>query len=98
MSLANVTRRSIINVAGVLDTPLKLVNIKSLKMNCKIMPTATKTSKIIAIFQREDLLGGIFFGGNFLEVFFSGGGGIFSWGHFFGHYFKHRYALSSQVF
>ena len=43
MPLTNVTRGSIIDVAGVLDTPLKLVNIKSLKMNnCMIMSTTTK--------------------------------------------------------
>ena len=43
MPLTNVTRGSIIDAAGVLDTPMKLVTTKSLKMNnCKIMPTATK--------------------------------------------------------
>ena len=41
--VTTVTRRSIIDTAGVLDTPLKLVTIKSLKMrNCKIMLKATK--------------------------------------------------------
>ena len=43
MPLTNVTRRSIIDVAGVLDTPLKLVTIKSLTMNnYKAMSTTTK--------------------------------------------------------
>ena len=39
----SVTRRSIIYVAGVLDTPLKPVTIKSFKRNSrKIMSKATK--------------------------------------------------------
>ena len=43
MPLTNVTGALIIDVAGVLDTPLKLVTIKNLKMNnCKIIPTTTK--------------------------------------------------------
>ena len=43
MPFTNVTRRSVIDVAGVLDTLLKLVTINSSKMNnCKIMSTATK--------------------------------------------------------
>ena len=43
MSLTNATRRSIINVAGVIDTPLNLVTIKFLKTNNgKMMPTTTK--------------------------------------------------------
>ena len=43
MPLTNVTRGSIIDVAGVPDTLLKLVTIKSLKMNyCKIMSTTIK--------------------------------------------------------
>ena len=37
----NVTRRSIIDVAGVLGTPLKLVTIKSLKMNNRSTMSAT---------------------------------------------------------
>ena len=42
MPLTNITRRSIIDVAGALDT-LKLVTIQSLKIsNRKIMSTATK--------------------------------------------------------
>ena len=44
MSLTNVTRRSIIDVVGVLDTLSKLVTIKILKMNnCKRMSTAIKS-------------------------------------------------------
>ena len=43
MPLTTVTRRSIIDVAGVLDMPLKLVTIKSFKMNnCKKMTEARK--------------------------------------------------------
>ena len=43
MQLTNVTRGSIIDVAGLPDTPRTLVTIKSLKMdNCKIMSTTTK--------------------------------------------------------
>ena len=42
----NVTRRFIVGVAEVFKTPLKLANIKSLKMsrsyNCKIMPAKKK--------------------------------------------------------
>ena len=40
MQLTTVTGRSIIDVAGVLDTPLKLVTIK--RNNGKIMSKATK--------------------------------------------------------
>ena len=41
--VTTVTRRSIIDTTGVLDTPLKLDTIKSLKMrNCKITLKATK--------------------------------------------------------
>ena len=41
--LTTVTKRSIIDTTRVLDTPLKLATIKSLKMrNCKIMLKATK--------------------------------------------------------
>ena len=43
MPLTNFSRGSIIDVAEVLDTPLKLVTIKSLKMNnCKIISTTTE--------------------------------------------------------
>ena len=43
MPLTTVTIRSIVDVGGVLDTPLKLVTVKNLKMNnYKIMSTATK--------------------------------------------------------
>ena len=49
--LTNTTRTSIRDVTGVLDTTLKLVNTKSLKMNktCnfKIKSTTEKTSKPI---------------------------------------------------
>ena len=43
MLLTTVTRRSIVDVAGVLDMPLKLVAIKSFKRNNhKIMSKPTK--------------------------------------------------------
>ena len=43
MLLTTVTRRSIVDIAGVLDMPLKLVAIKSFKRNNdKIMSKATK--------------------------------------------------------
>ena len=35
-------RRFIVDVAGVLDTPLKLVTITSLMKNCKIISKATQ--------------------------------------------------------
>ena len=58
MPLTTVTRRPIIDVAGVLDTPLKLVTMKSFKRNNrKIMPKETK----------------IYSGGNFSGRHFSGG-------------------------
>ena len=43
MPLTAVSRRSITDVAGVPDMPLRLVTIKSFKKNnCKIMSKATK--------------------------------------------------------
>ena len=43
MPLTVVTRRSIIDIAGVLDMPLKLVAVKSFERNNqKIMSKATK--------------------------------------------------------
>ena len=76
MPLINATRGSIIDVAGVLDTPLKLVTIKSLKMNnCNIMSTTTKTGKTIF---RGQFSGGQFFWGAIFR-------GAFSQGRFSGH-------------
>ena len=73
MLLTTVTRRSIIDIAGVLDTPLKLVTKRSFKRNNrKIKSKPQKSSKTI-------FLGG----GNFPEGHFSGGeffGAKFSWG------------------
>ena len=58
MKLIKVTRGSIIDVAEVLDKPLKVVTIKSLKMiNCKKMSTVP---------------GGNFSGNNFLGAIFRG--------------------------
>ena len=87
VSLVNVTRGSFMDVTAVPDTLLKLVAIKSLKMNnCKIMSTTT-TKKV------KQLFGGIFLGSNFPGVNFPGGNfpgqfsgrqfsrGIFSRGH-----------------
>ena len=43
MPLTNVTRGSLIDVAEVLDTPVKLVTIKNFKMsNSKMMTTTAK--------------------------------------------------------
>ena len=72
--LTNVTRRFIIDVTRVLDTPLKLVNIKSLKKyiryNRKMMSTTKDASKPIS------------------QVRFSGGKvswrGAYFWGKFSG--------------
>ena len=58
-------RGSIIDVAGVPDTSLKLVTIENLKMNkCKIMSTTTRLVK--------EFFGGIFSGGNFAGAIFQG--------------------------
>ena len=84
MLLTTVTKRSIVHVGGVLDTSLKLVTIKSLKMNnYKIMSTIFRRRG--SIFPGEILFGGMLPGGNFpgsnfLGGFFPGGffpGGIF---------------------
>ena len=51
MPLTTVSRRSIIDVAGVLDTPLKLVTIERFKMkNPKIMSKATKIFILFVLF------------------------------------------------
>ena len=43
MPLTTLVRRSYVDISGNLDTPLKVVTIKYLKMNnYKIMSTATK--------------------------------------------------------
>ena len=74
MSLTNVTRGSIIDVAGVLDTLLELVTINSLKMNnCDNVNNNNK--KLVkqffrGIFPGAILLGGIFLGVNFPRGFF----------------------------
>ena len=79
---------------GVLDSPLKLATIKSLKMrNCKVMLKATKI-------QRNNFPGGQFSGGQFSWGHFSEGlfsGGQFSKGAYFqGEIF--RRAIFSGVF
>ena len=57
MALTNPERRSIVDVAGVLDTSLKLVTIKSLKMNnFKIMSKTNK--KLVKQFFGESFSGG----------------------------------------
>ena len=65
MPLTTVTRRSIIDVAGVLDTPLKLVTIKSFKMNNRKQQNSSKT-----IFRGAIIRGTIFSGAFFPEAFF----------------------------
>ena len=78
--LTNATRRSIIDVAEVLDTPLKLVNTKSLKMNktynFKIKSTTKKSSKSNfreVIFRGHNFHASIYPGVTFLGGFFWGG-------------------------
>ena len=71
MLLTTVTRRSIIDIAGVLDTPLKLVTKRSFKRNNrKIKSKPQKSSKTIfgggAIFLRGIFPGENFSGRNFL--------------------------------
>ena len=41
MSITIVTRKSIVDIAGVLDTPLKLVNTKSLDKSIVIIAIAS---------------------------------------------------------
>ena len=73
MPLTTVTRRSIIDVAGVLETPLKLVTIKRFKINNrKIMLKATKIWK--NNFSGGNCPGGNFPGGHFSRGQFSRGG------------------------
>ena len=81
-------RRSIVDVAGVLDTPLKLVTIKIFKRsNCKIMSKAKKTNKII-------FPGGSFSGG----IFPRGRGGVIFRGYFSGGIFPNtEYSLKCDV-
>ena len=100
--LTNATRRSIIDVAEVLDTPLKLVNTKSLKMNktynFKIKSTTKKSSKSNfreVIFRGHNFHASIYPGVTFLGGFFGGGnyaGGFFwrgfsEWIYTRGHFF-----------
>ena len=75
MSLTNVTRGSIIDVAGVLDTLLELVTINSLKMNNCDNVNNNNNKKLVkqffrGIFPGAILLGGIFLGVNFPRGFF----------------------------
>ena len=75
MPLTTVTRRSIIDVAGVLDTPLKLVK---------------SNKNLVKQFFWGQLPGGNFPGGHFSGKIISRGlfsGGRFSRGHFSGHLF-----------
>ena len=90
MVLTTVTWRSIIDVARVLDTSLKLVTIKSFKTNnCHIVSKAAKNNSSRSNFpgrnfSREHFSGANFTGGNFTRGggIFLGGGAIFS-GAFF---------------
>ena len=85
MPLTNVTRGSIIDVSGVPDTPLKLVTVKSLKMNNN---NVNNNKKLV-----KQSFGGVLPVGNVPRRNFSGeqfsrGEGIFldlfSRGHFSG--------------
>ena len=78
MPLINVTRGSIINVAGFLNRPLKLITIKSLKM----YKQQRKTSKIYIFFW-----GGIFPGTNFPRGHFASGDFLRGWVFFLGTFF-----------
>ena len=84
MPLTNVTRRSIIDVAGILDTPLKLVTINSSKVNnCKTMSTKELVKQFFGgHFSVRQFSWDHFFGGQF-----SGRGaislGVYFWGSFF---------------
>ena len=82
--------RSIIDIAGVLETPLKLVTKKSLKMNnYRIMSTTTKiwhnnfSGRGGGIF-----LVGIFPAAIFLGVIFRDGGGVIFLGAIFSGHFS----------
>ena len=87
VNTANYFHREIFkDVAGVLDSPLKLATIKNFKRNNrKIMPKAIKNSR--KIFQGTIFLGEYFRGVNFPEAILSGtfSGGFFSRGHFSRH-------------
>ena len=94
MVLTTVTWRSIIDVARVLDTSLKIVTIKSFKTNnCHIVSKAAKNNSSRSNFpgrnfSREHFSGANFPGGNFPRgggIFL--GGGQFSRGLFFGFFF-----------
>ena len=87
--LTNFTRRSIVDVTGVLDTPPKLKNIKSLKMkknyNCKIMSATKKPSEINFWGQfpwGRHYSRANFVRSNFLEAILQGAGAFFT-GTFF---------------
>ena len=75
MPLTNVTRGSIIDVSGVPDTPLKLVTVKSLKMNNN---NVNNNKKLV-----KQSFGGVLPVGNVPRRNFSGGqfsrGRAFSW-------------------
>ena len=87
--LTNFTRRSIIDVTGVLDTPRKLTNIKSLKMkknyNCKIMSATKKPSEIN--FRGQFPWGRHYSRANFVRSNFLGGNFPGCGGFFHGHIF-----------
>ena len=68
----SVTRRSIIDVAGVLDTPLKPVTIKSFKRNGrKIMSCQKQQKSSKTIFRGGNCPGSNFSRGRFSGVQFS---------------------------
>ena len=80
LPLTTVTRRSIIDAAGVLDTPLKLVAIKSFKANNRKI--ISKATNLLKQFFRVQLSRG-----HFSRVQFSEGWGQFPWRHISGGYF-----------
>ena len=72
MPLTNVTRGSIIDVAGVQDTPLKLVTSYKKLKNEQLYDNVSNSKKLV-----KQFFGGIFPGVNYP-------GGVFSRGHFSG--------------
>lgn len=105
----NFTRRFIIGVAEVLGTPLKLANLKSLKMNIRHCRNMSKTKRKLVnqcFGRKADFPRGIFFGGKIPGVIFRGyiyegqlSEGLFSRENFSGHrlFYINLYELHNYV-
>ena len=72
MPLTNVTRGSIIDVAGVQDTPLKLVTSYKKLKNEQQYDNVSNSKKLVKNFSGVFLQGSIILGVFFPEVIFSG--------------------------